>query len=186
MIEIKKTHIAFITYQFLTSFVPGMRSTASPADKTSIPDSIYTEKYIENISVNEPHRALKLIEEMDRRKLLPDFRLDHLRSITYQNGLSMYRMALDYSLRAYQNDSVRRNPDEALMLLELITDQYNVTGNYTESMRYAVKGAELARRVGNTGAEANLLLYIGINKRDMGLKSEAELSIEKAMQLQNK
>ncbi|WP_158563661.1 MULTISPECIES: hypothetical protein [unclassified Bacteroides] len=30
------------------------------------------------------------------------------------------------------NDSIRRNPDEVLMLLELIPDQYNITGNYTE------------------------------------------------------
>ncbi len=30
------------------------------------------------------------------------------------------------------NDSIRWNPDEVLMLLELIPDQYNITGNYTE------------------------------------------------------
>lgn len=150
------------------------------------PDSVYTKKYIVNICITEPYRALKLIDEMSRRKMLPDYQLDYLRSVTYQNGLTMYRLALDYSLRAYRNDSIQRNPADALALLELITDQYNITGNYTESMRYAVEGAELAKQTGNIRAEANLLLYMSTNKRDMGLKSEAEPYMEKAIALLEK
>ena len=86
---------------------------------------------------------------METHRQLPQFRLDKLRSIVYQNGLNMFRMALTYSLKAYRNDSVRRHPDEALALLELITDQYNVTGNYTESTRLAVEGIELTKQTGN-------------------------------------
>ena len=174
-----------IVFMWMTVAGLGTACHTQAADAgTGEPDSVYTEEYIVNISVSEPQRALKLIDETGRRRRLPGFHLDFLRSIVYQNGFSMFRMALDYSLRAYRNDSLHRNPDDALRVLELITDQYNMNGNYTESMRYAVEGAELARRTGNTGAEANLLLYIGINKRNMGLKSEAAAYVEKALQLQ--
>lgn len=172
--------IAFICVLFIT----GLAGLHIHAENTPLPDSILTRKYISQISVTEPERALALIDEMEQRKLQPQFRLDHLRSVVYQNGMSMFRLALKYSMKAYRNDSIRRHPDEALMLLELITDQYNGTGNYTESTRYALEGIELARQTGDRIAEANLLLYLGMNKRDMGLKEEADEYVEQALQMQ--
>lgn len=108
-------------------------------------DTIYTREYIESISITEPQRALQVIDEAEGFGLMPQYRLDYLRSMVYQNGLNMYRYALTFSLKAYRNDSIRRHSDEALQVLELITDQYNNTGNYTESIRYAIEGIELAR-----------------------------------------
>lgn len=172
--------IAFICVLFIT----GLTGFHIHAENTPLPDSILTRKYISQISVTEPERALTLIDEMEQRKLQPQFRLDHMRSVVYQNGMSMYRLALKYAMKAYRNDSIRRHPDEALMLLELITDQYNGTGNYTESTRYALEGIELARQTGDRIAEANLLLYLGMNKRDMGLKDEADEYVEQALQMQ--
>ena len=150
------------------------------------PDSAYTREYIEQISVTEPHRALKLIDDMEARRSMSPSRLNHLRSIVYQNGLNMYRTALSYSLKAYHADSLHHHPDEALLLLELITDQYYTTGNYTESTRYAIKGIEFARQTDAKNSEANLLLYIGMNKRDMGLKDEADKYVDQALQMQEK
>lgn len=172
--------IAFICVLFIT----GLTGFHIHAENTPLPDSILTRKYISQISVTEPERALALIDEMEQRKLQPQFRLDHMRSVVYQNGMSMFRLALKYAMKAYRNDSIRRHPDEALMLLELITDQYNGTGNYTESTRYALEGIELARQTGDRIAEANLLLYLGMNKRDMGLKDEADEYVEQALQMQ--
>ena len=172
--------IAFICVLFIT----GLAGLHIHAQNTPLPDSILTREYISQISVTEPERALTLIDEMEQRKLQPQFRLDHLRSVVYQNGMSMYRLALKYAMKAYRNDSIRRHPDEALMLLELITDQCNGTGNYTESTRYALEGIELARQTGDRIAEANLLLYLGMNKRDMGLKDEADEYVEQALQMQ--
>lgn len=172
--------IAFICVLFIT----GLTGFHIHAENTPLPDSILTRKYISQISVTEPERALTLIDEMEQRKLQPQFRLDHMRSVVYQNGMSMFRLALKYAMKAYRNDSIRRHPDEALMLLELITDQYNGTGNYTESTRYALEGIELARQTGDRIAEANLLLYLGMNKRDMGLKDEADEYVDQALQMQ--
>lgn len=161
-----------------------LTDTHAHAGNTSLPDSILTSQYIYRISVSEPERALRLTDEMEERHLLPQFRIDHLRSLIYQNGLSMYRLALQYSLKTYHNDSVRLHPDRALPVITMITDQYNSVGNYTESIRYAVKGIDLARQAGKRNAEAILLLYIGMNKRDVGLKDEADKYVEQARQIQ--
>lgn len=146
-------------------------------------DTIHTRKYIQSISITEPQRALQVIAEAEELELLPPYCLDHLRSVVYQNGLNMYRYALTFSLKAYSNDSIRHHPDEALKVLELITDQYNNTGNYTESIRYAIEGIELARQTGDKASEANLLLYIAVNKRHMGLKKEAEPYLKQSVEL---
>lgn len=146
-------------------------------------DTIHTREYIESISITEPYRALQVIDETEKLGLMPQYHLNHLRSIVYQNGLSMYRYALTYSLKAYRNDSLRRHPDQALLTLELITDQYNNTGNYTESIRYAIEGIEIARQAGNKSAEANLLFYIAVNKRCQGLKKEGESYIRQSIEL---
>lgn len=149
----------------------------------TVTDSIHTLEYIESISIAEPHRALRLIDETEKLRLMPQYGLDQLRGIVYQNGLSMYRTALIYTLKAYRTDSIRRHPDEMLVTLRLLTYQYNSTGNYTESIRYAIEGIELARRTGKKASEAGFLLYIAINKRNMGLKKEAAPYLEQSIRL---
>ena len=157
--------------------------TASILTPAQEPDSVYTREYVLNISISEPYRALRLIDEMEARHQLPGYKLNDLRSIVYQNGLGMYRTALNYSLKAYRSDSIPQQPTTALQLLERITDQYNVTGNYTESTRYAIEGIKLAQKTGDKQSEANFLLYLGINKRDMRLKKQADEQIDEAIRL---
>ena len=172
-----------LVFLSLIVFISLNTTTISAANDN---DTIHTREYIESISITEPQRALQVIDEAEGLGVMPRYRLDHLRSVVYQNGLNMYRYALTFSLKAYRNDSIRRHPDEALQTLELITDQYNNTGNYTESIRYAIEGIELARQTGDKASEANLLLYIAVNKRHMGLKKEAEPYIRQSMELLEK
>lgn len=87
-------------------------------------DSMYTPSYIINISFSEPHRALTLINEMETYQPLPLYDLDNLRSSVHQNGLSMYRTALNYSLKTYRKDSSSQQPASRLNLLDRITYQY--------------------------------------------------------------
>lgn len=145
-----------------------------PASAANEQDTIHTCEYIERISITEPQRALQVIDETEALGLMPRYCLDNLRSIVYQNGPNHYRTAINYSLKAYRNDSIRMHPKELLVTLRLLTNQYNQTGNYTESIRYAIEGIELARQTGVKESEAGFLLYVAINKRNMGLKKEAE------------
>lgn len=154
------------------------------ADNTSSTDSIYTWDYVESISFTEPHRALKLIDEMEARKLLPDYSLDLLRSATYFSGLDMFRLALTYSLRAYHSNLIRQSPEDFMMTYEIIAEAYNSTGEYTESTRYAIEGIEYAKQIGDKRSEANLLMIIGTNKRKLGLKDEADKCVSQVVEIQ--
>lgn len=158
-------------FTFLVAFISLNTTFAFAATPN---DTIHTCEYIESISITEPQRALQLIDETEKLGLMPQCHLDNLRSIIYQNGPGMYRTAINYSLKAYRNDSIRQYPKELLITLRLLASQYNYTGNYTESIRYAIEGIDLARQMGVKKSEAGFLLYVAINKRDMGLKKEAE------------
>lgn len=180
----KRLHnIFFLIALIILSGLNAAPVLSATTTATADPDTIHTREYIESISITEPHRALQVIDETEKLGLMPQYHLDHLRSVVYQNGLGMYRYALTYSLKAYQNDTLRSDPDQALLTLELITDQYNNTGNYTESIHYAIEGIEIARQAGNKSAEANLLFYIAVNKRRQGLKKEGESYIKQSMEL---
>ena len=123
-------------------------------------DSVFNFQYINSISISEPERALHLLDQAEAEKRIPQYQIDNLRSCVYQNGFGLYRMAVLYSEKAYRSDSIRQHPEELLNLLDLMTDQYNNIGNHETSIRYAIEGAELAKKLKNKGAEANMLLYI--------------------------
>lgn len=177
-----KTIHATLLLLFLISLTACQRHSSDNATGQAT-DSIYTGEYIISISFTHPDRALKLVDEAEQRQLHSPFYLNQMRSSVYQNGLSMYRTALTYSLLAYRDPEARQHPEETLQILELIVDQYHTNGNYAESIRYAIEGIELARQARNTKSEANLLVYIGLNKYEMRLRQEAYEYLDRAIAL---
>ncbi|WP_455668343.1 helix-turn-helix domain-containing protein [Phocaeicola sp.] len=146
-------------------------------------DSLYTCEHIKHISITEPQKALELLDEAERRKLFSPFYQNYLRCAVYQNGLQMFKVALNYALRAWQDADGKKDPDVFLNLTELIVDQYYNNGKYTESLRYAIEGIEYARQQDSVSSEANLLLYIGLNKREMKARKEAYSYLDRSIAL---
>lgn len=151
-----------------------------------IPDSMFTLQYIQDISITEPHRALEILDEAEKNNRMPMHSINNLRCIVYHNGLSEYEIALDYGLKAWESDSIRNNPEKALMLINLIVDEYSVIGKYLECIQFANTGATIAQQIGDKNEEANMLLYTGIAKREMGLKKEAEEYFFHTIEIQKK
>lgn len=141
-------------------------------------------EYIYSISLSEPQKALQLLDAAEQEKTIPQYKIDDLRSCVYQNGLGMYRLAVFYSQRVYAGDSIRKYPDDYLMLLDRMAAQYNELGDVKESIRYAIEGAELAKQLHRKNMEANMLLLIGINKRFLQLNDEGNTYIDRAISLQ--
>ena len=147
-------------------------------------DSLLSYDYIYSICAVEPQKALELLKKLEELGTIPEYKTNYLRSLVYNNGLSMYRMALVYAQKVYQNDSIKNKPKELLQLIDLMVTQYQEIGNYKESVCYAINGIELARKLGNRIIEANFYLYIGVSKREMGLKKEATSYIDRAINIQ--
>ena len=59
------------------------------ANNSSIiePDSAFNFQYIKSISFSEPERALRILEQAEEEKRIPQYQVNNLRSCVYQNGL---------------------------------------------------------------------------------------------------
>lgn len=151
-----------------------------------IPDSMFTFQYIQDISMTEPHRALEILDEAEKKNRIPMHEIYNLRGMVYHNGLNEFQIALDYALKAWESDSIRNDPEQALMLIKMIVEEYSVTGKYLECIQFANTGMTIAQQTGNKHEEANMLLYNGIAKREMGLKKEAEEYFFHTIEIQKK
>lgn len=57
-------------------------------EKKITPDSLFTVPYISSLSIQEPERALALIDTAEQEKLMTDFGVNRLRAVVYHNGFS--------------------------------------------------------------------------------------------------
>ena len=77
----------------------------SRADKIINNDSLYTEKYIRDIYISNPKRALQLLDEAETRKAFPLRLINELRSLSYRN-MYMNKLAFMYARKSYLLDSI--------------------------------------------------------------------------------
>ncbi|WP_243462798.1 AraC family transcriptional regulator [Bacteroides stercorirosoris] len=144
---------------------------------------IYTEQYITDIYMDEPKRALQLLDEAETKQALPIYMVDDLRSMVY-SYLYQDKSAFHYARRAYVHDSISGNhPDHLLKMTITLADISHTLSEYKESNRYAVEGLELARRLDDRQSECKLLFCMGENKWMLSLKEEGYELFDKAIAL---
>ena len=66
----------------------------------------YTEEYITKIYIEEPKRALQLLDEAENLNCMPSNMINDLRSRTYRN-MYMNKSAFVYARKAYVIDSIQ-------------------------------------------------------------------------------
>ena len=132
----------------------------------------YTEEYIAKIYIEEPKRALQLLDEAENLNCMPSNMINDLRSRTYRN-MYMNKSAFVYARKAYVIDSIQGT--DPSHLLEMTIDLAEISfllSRFEQSVKYATEGIALARKNGNKGSEAKLLFCLGENKKVLGLKRE--------------
>ena len=155
----------------------------SRADKIINNDSLYTEKYIRDIYISNPKRALQLLDEAETRKAFPLRLINELRSLSYRN-MYMNKLAFDYARKSYVLDSVsQNNPEHLLQMTIALAELSNLLSEYKESMRYAMQGIEFAQRQNDIKAESKLLFCIGENERMLSLKERSYEHFDTAIRL---
>ena len=141
----------------------------SRADKTLTDDSLYTEKYIRNIYIPEPRRALQLLDEVENRKTIPLRVVNELRSLSYSN-----KLAFMYARKAYLLDSLyQKDPKHMLKMTVHLAEFSAMMSKYNESMRYALDGIRQAQELGNREAKARLFFCMGENNWRLSFKDKA-------------
>ena len=135
----------------------------------------YTEEYIAKIYIEEPKRALQLLDEAENLNCMPSNMINDLRSRTYRN-MYMNKSAFVYARKAYVIDSIQGT--DPSHLLEMTIDLAEISfllSRFEQSVKYATEGIALARKNGNKGSEAKLLFCLGENKKVLGLKREGDM-----------
>lgn len=145
----------------------------SRADKTLTDDSLYTEKYIRDIYIPEPRRALQLLDEAENRKTIPLRVVNELRSLSYSN-MYMNKLAFMYARKAYLLDSLyQKDPKHMLKMTVHLAEFSAMMSKYNESMRYALDGIRQAQELGNREAKARLFFCMGENNWRLSFKDKA-------------
>lgn len=149
-------------------------------------DSIYSAEYIYGITLDNPERALALLDTVEQKNLLSKFDIARLRCLTYHNGLSDYKNALRYGLEAYDMPESRQDAEILLLLLGVIADDYYQNGNYEESVRICTEGLKLASDSLLRDQKANFDVSLATNLWELGRKEEAYLKLDEASDILEK
>lgn len=144
-----------------------------PKEEKGTAGSVFTVPYIVNIGIAEPERALALIDSAEQQGLMGDFELNRLRAMVYHNGLSDNNKSLEYALKAYDSPSARSDGRKFLQVIQMVADQYYLSGDYARSVEFCTKGIKIAQDSVIRSAEANLNFTLGrnllvLNREDEG------------------
>lgn len=155
-----------------------------PADYSD--KGVCSVNYIDSIAIDEPERALAILDSAEQHELMSDFDISRLRCLVYHNGLSDYNKALRYGTKAYEMPEARDCAEDFLRLIELIADENYQTGNYTESVRLCTEGLQLARDSLVRVSEANLNVTLAVNLLDLDRPDEAFSHYREAVDILDK
>lgn len=147
----------------LASALPTIGQTfhGTPAEntsRTSLPDSLLTDRYIRHIYTAFPDSALKLLDiiKMQKQPRMQPYRIDLLRAIVYEFK-QMHTLKEKFSRRALENDSIEKQPGQKLQALCYLSYALMAQGKYEESIQTAINGINLARELKNRVVECSLL-----------------------------
>lgn len=158
----------------------------SDESRPAVADSINSVEYLNSITIDNPERALALLDTAEQKKLMSEFDIARLRCLAYHNGLSDYKNALRYGLEAYNMPESRQDAEIFLSLLEVIADDYYQNGNYEESVRMCTQGLKLASDSLLRTQEANFDVSLAMNLWELGRKDETYLKLSKAADILEK
>lgn len=154
--------------------------------RPDVSDSIYSAEYLNSITIDNPERALAILDTAERKKLMSEFDIARFRGMAYHNGLSDYKNALRYDLEAYNMPEARQDTEIFLLLLGGIADDYYQNGNYEESVRFCTEGLKLASDSLLRDQVANFDVSLATNLWELGRKDEAYLRLGKAADILEK
>lgn len=141
---------------------------------------------IQQMTITDPERALDMLDSAEQRGTIKPFLIDYLRCLAYHNGLSDYKTAIRYALKAYKNPDTPSMPDIHHSLIDMIANEYMENGNYEMSMKYCNEGINLAIKDKDKLTEANLNVTLATNLEALKRKDEAMSRLNTAMDILEK
>lgn len=125
-----------------------------------LPDSLLTEDNIYEYTFSDFDKAVRIIREMRKRKLLAVHRLDIAEGDLYFNT-GRYNQALVYYQRALDCDSVRNNDEDYMDQLHRMVSSYDCLHDEAKKAQYVELLLQKAKACGNTAMQSVALFNMG-------------------------
>lgn len=133
-----------------------------------------TPRYIQKIHLQNPERALHLLDSVEQNHLpgIQPYETDMLRSMCYE-VLGEYVLKEKYARRALASDSVQSVPSRKVRMLVALMGSLVEQGKNEEAIRCGLEAIKLSRLLHDEGREGETLLNIGRIFRNMNRRQEA-------------
>ena len=137
-------------------------------------DASITPRYIQKIYLQDPERALHLLDSAEQNQLpsIRSYEIDMLRAMCYE-VVGEYVLKEKYTRRALASDSVQFVPSRKLHMLTILIESLVEQGQNEEAIRYGREAIDLARLLDDPGKEGAAFLSIGRIYRNMNRVDEA-------------
>ncbi len=140
----------------------------------SAQDNAITPQYIQKIHLQDPERALHLLDSAEQHRLssIKPYEIDMLRAMCYEVA-GEYVLKEKYTRQALASDSVQLVPSRKIRMLTALIETLVEQGKNEEAIRYGREAMDLARSLNNPGKEGDTFLSIGRVYRNMNRVDEA-------------
>ena len=140
----------------------------------SAQDNAITSEYIQKIHLQDPDRALHLLDSAEQHRLssIQPYEIDMLRAMCYEVA-GEYVLKEKYTRRALASDSVQLVPFRKVRMLTALIELLVEQGKNEEAIRCGREAMDLARLLDNPGKEGDTFLSIGRIYRNMNRVDEA-------------
>lgn len=139
------------------------------AERGNSTDSTHTRKYIVQIYTKQPTLALHILDTMETRHEMASYDADYIRMAIYNNIFGQKRLAQFYCQRAVNNPGFEKNNKEDYCDALRMLAEMNYKGcRYQNSIEYAKKATEVARKYNNRELECKMKHCLGRNTVKIG------------------
>lgn len=126
----------------------------------ALPDSLLTDDYVYEYTFSDFDKAEQIMQELRKRKSLPDYKLDATEGDLYFNTGHYYR-ALKFYKRALENDSVRLDDHRQMEQIHRLISCYDCLHNETKKAQYVDMLMKKAEQCGNKEMQSVALFNMG-------------------------
>lgn len=135
-------------------------ATPAFAQNNQLPDSLLTDDYVYEYTFSDFDKAERIMQELRKRKSLPNYKLDATEGDLYFNTGHYYR-ALKFYKRALENDSVRLDDNRQMEQIHRLISCYDCLHNETKKAEHVNMLMQKAEQCGNKEMQSVALFNMG-------------------------
>ena len=159
-----------------------LTGTYALAENTSLPDSLITDDYVYDYTFSDFDKAERIMQELRKRKKLPDFKLDITEGDLYFNT-GKYYQALKFYKRALDNDSVRLDDNRMMEQTHRMISCYDCLHNENKKAQYVDMLMKKAQQCDNKEMQSIAMFNMGKMLHHQGNKEKGYSYMQRAVNL---